>query len=56
MSPELHAAGYRDVRSAHKCDGFPTLLYYRIERQTVVVLAIQFGGAETRSVGGREYE
>ena len=45
QSPEIHAAGVRNVRSA-RLRRFPYLVHYRIEGQTIVILAIHFGGRD----------
>jgi plasmid stabilization system protein ParE len=44
-SPELAAAGFREVRSA-RLHRFPYVVRYRIEGETIVVIAILFGGRD----------
>lgn len=44
-SPELVAAGFREVRSA-RLHRFPYVVHYRIEGATIVVIAVLFGGRD----------
>jgi plasmid stabilization system protein ParE len=47
-APELYAAGARGVRSV-RLRRFPYVLRYRITGQTIVLIALQFGGREPGS-------
>ena len=44
-SPEAYAAADRDVRSA-RVHRFPYVVHFRFTGQTVVVLAVMFGGRD----------
>lgn len=44
-TPEIYAAGYRDVRSV-RLRRFPYVIHFRLESETIVVLAILFGGRD----------